>query len=92
VSTGLVALSGVSAAVVAAVPAGEEVVPPAADGRVVPVRFDPGGEALPPPEESTIAAITPPTAAAATAVASTAFFTGSEATLAPQCPHASRSS
>ena len=54
---------------------------------------DSGGEALsPPPEESIIAAIKPPAAAAATAAASATFFTGSEATLAPPCPHASKSS
>jgi hypothetical protein len=54
---------------------------------------DSGGEALsPPPGESIIAAIKPPAAAAATAAASATFFTGSEATLAPPCPHASKSS
>ena len=37
--------------------------------------------------ESTTARITPPTAAAATTAASTAFFTGSEATLARPWPH-----
>jgi hypothetical protein len=52
-----------------------------------------GGDAVPPlPDETTIAMITPATAAAATAAASTAFFTGSEATLAAQWLHASRSS
>jgi hypothetical protein len=46
----------------------------------------------PPPPESTTARITPPTAAAATAVASTAFLTGSEATLARPWRHMSKSS
>ena len=41
----------------------------------------------PPPPESTTARITPPRAAAATTAASTAFFTGSEATLARPWPH-----
>ena len=52
------------------------------------------GEASPPPlpPESTTARITPTTAAAATTAASTAFFTGSEATLARPWPHMSKSS
>ena len=54
------------------------------------------GEALPPasppPDESSIAATTPAAAAAATTAASTAFFTGSEATLARPWPHMSKSS
>jgi hypothetical protein len=55
---------------------------------------DPGGDEVLSPllDESTIATITPPAAAAATAAASAAFFTGSEATLGPPCPHASKSS
>jgi hypothetical protein len=88
VSTGLVALAGVTSPVVGAV----DVVPFAAGEGVETVRSDPGGDALPPPDDRTIAAITPATAAVATAAASTAFFTESEATLAPRCPHASRSS
>jgi hypothetical protein len=42
--------------------------------------------------ESATARITPATAAAATTAASTAFFTGSEATLARPWPHTWRSS
>ena len=52
----------------------------------------PEDESLPLPPESTTARITPPTAAAATAAASTAFLTGSEATLARPWPHTWKSS
>jgi hypothetical protein len=72
------------------------VAPVVVAGVVVPrprVVVAPPAEVPPPlPPESTTARITPPTAAAATTAASTAFFTGSEATLARPWLHTSKSS
>jgi hypothetical protein len=73
--------------VVTCVVAGRVVVPGAEIVASVPEDVSPS---LPP--ESTTARITPPTAAAATTAASTAFFTGSEATLARPWLHTWKSS